>query len=46
MADYVLSRFQDEDREIMDVAIQRAAQGVTDWIAKDIQHCMNQYNGS
>ena len=46
VADYVLSRFQGEDREIMDVAIQRAAQGVTDWIAKDIQHCMNQYNGS
>lgn len=44
--DYVLGRFHDEDREMMDAAVQRAAQGVLDWATSDIVHCMNQYNGS
>ena len=44
--DYVLGRFQDEDREMMDAAIQRAVNGVLDWVASDVEHCMNQYNGS
>lgn len=45
-ADYVLSRFRDDEQATMDEAIQRAAHGVIDWLAHDIHYCMNQYNGA
>lgn len=44
VADYVLSRFDDSETEPMATALQRAANGVVDWIEHGMQHCMNQYN--
>jgi PTH1 family peptidyl-tRNA hydrolase len=43
-ADYVLSKFRDEEMETIQNAIQRAADGVEDWIQRGIEHCMNKYN--
>ena len=45
-SDYVLSRFSDEERAEMDVAVKLASSGVVDWTAHGIQYCMNHYNGS
>ena len=45
-ADYVLGKFNEDDRIDMDLAISRAANGVTDWVAKGTSFCMNRYNGS
>ena len=44
VADYVLSRFSDSERKSVDEAVQRAADGVVDWVQHGIAHCMNQYN--
>ena len=44
-ADYVLSRFGQDERPVMEAAVQRACDGLADWIRADIQFCMNQYNG-
>ena len=44
VADYVLSRFRDEDREITTEAVTRAANGIVDWIEHGMQYCMNHYN--
>jgi PTH1 family peptidyl-tRNA hydrolase len=43
-ADYVLSRFRGEEREAVDEAVRRAADGVADWVREGIDYCMNQYN--
>jgi PTH1 family peptidyl-tRNA hydrolase len=43
-ADYVLGRFDAKDREEIDVAIARAADGVESWIAEGIDVCMNRFN--
>lgn len=45
-ADYVLSRFGRQEREEIDQAIARAADGVAVWIREGIQYCMNQFNAS
>jgi PTH1 family peptidyl-tRNA hydrolase len=45
VADYVLSRFHQEEREVVATTIQRAARGVLDWVEHDVSFCMNQYNG-
>ena len=44
VADYVLSRFSDEERSTVDDAVERATRGVEDWIAQGTEYCMNRYN--
>lgn len=43
-ADYVLARFLPEEVPEIEVAVQRAADGVADWVCQGIDYCMNQYN--
>jgi len=43
-ADYVLGRFRAEEVPEIKLAIQRAADGVADWVTRGIEYCMNQYN--
>ena len=43
-ADYVLSRFTDDDRIEIDLAVQDAADAVEIWLAKGLQHAMNAAN--
>lgn len=43
-ADYVLTRFDPEEREVMDAAIARAAQAVLVWCRDGIEQCMNRFN--
>jgi len=45
-ADYVLSKFKEEDREEVGVSVAEAADGVADWITQDISFCMNRYNAA
>ncbi len=45
-ADFVLSRFSATERAVIDSAIERAAQGIDDWVTHDVPYCMNQYNTS
>ena len=40
-ADYVLGRFDAEERAVMDEAVQRAARGVDDWVRHGTEYCMN-----
>ena len=44
VADYVLSQFRDDERQLISEAISNAANGVADWIEHDMSYCMNQYN--
>jgi PTH1 family peptidyl-tRNA hydrolase len=44
VADYVLSRFRDDEMQVTKQALSRAALGVLDWVERGMQHCMNQYN--
>ncbi len=44
-ADYVLSRFREDERDAVLHTIQQAAQGVLDWMTQGIDYCRNQYNG-
>ena len=44
VADYVLSRFRDDETGTTTEAVSRAANGVVDWIEHGMQHCMNRYN--
>jgi PTH1 family peptidyl-tRNA hydrolase len=46
VADFVLSKFKSDDRQTIDQAVARAADGVADWVSHDIQYCMNQYNAN
>ncbi len=43
-ADYVLSRFRKDERELIAVSLERAADAVGDWVSRGIDYCMNQYN--
>lgn len=43
-ADYVLSRFRTDETTEMDEALQRCGKAINDWVAHDIQYCMNHYN--
>ena len=45
-ADFVLGKFGKQEREQIDHAIIRAADGVADWVARGIDYCMNQYNAN
>lgn len=42
--DYVLGKFRSEERDEMDVATERAADAVEDWVFGDIRTVMDQYN--
>ena len=46
LADYVLGRFSSKEREVVDAAIQDAADAVEMIIEKGIDAAMNHYNGS
>ena len=43
-ANYVLNRFTAEESTLIQHAIDRAAQGVADWVREGTQFCMNRYN--
>jgi PTH1 family peptidyl-tRNA hydrolase len=45
VADFVLSRFDSDDREVVDEVVEVAADGVEDWVRKGVAFCMNRYNG-
>ncbi|MCH2131861.1 MAG: aminoacyl-tRNA hydrolase [Pirellulaceae bacterium] len=44
-ADFVLSRFSGQHRELAQETILSAAEGVESWISEGIEQCMNRYNG-
>jgi len=44
VAAFVLSRFAKNDRDEIDLAVQRGADGVVDWARSGIEYSMNQYN--
>jgi PTH1 family peptidyl-tRNA hydrolase len=43
-ADFVLGRFAKAEVPEVEIAVQRAADGVADWVASGLQICMNRYN--
>ena len=45
MADWVLGKFQGEDKKAVESAVKRAAQAVECLIEKGVDQAMNQYNG-
>jgi PTH1 family peptidyl-tRNA hydrolase len=45
MADYVLSRFDAEERKIIDQSISKAAEAAVEIINSGIEKAMNMYNG-
>ncbi|MFA7484622.1 MAG: aminoacyl-tRNA hydrolase [Phycisphaerae bacterium] len=42
--DYVLGRFEKQEKKILDTAVERAVQAVMCWITKGIDAAMNEYN--
>jgi len=42
--DYVLSRFQPEERQAMELAIGGAADAAEDWVFRGVEYVMNRYN--
>jgi PTH1 family peptidyl-tRNA hydrolase len=44
VADYVLSKFIEEEKPVVGELIERAAKAAIDWVQHGIDHCMNQYN--
>jgi peptidyl-tRNA hydrolase, PTH1 family len=44
-ADFVLSRFTKEELPVVETTIMTAADAVEDWVAQNIETCMNKYNG-
>jgi PTH1 family peptidyl-tRNA hydrolase len=45
VSDFVLSRFESDERTTIDTLVQVAADGVGDWVREDVAFCMNRYNG-
>ena len=45
-ADYVLSKFRDDEIDEVVAAVRRAVVGVEDWIKSGIEYCMNNYNAA
>jgi PTH1 family peptidyl-tRNA hydrolase len=45
-ADYVLGKFREEERKVMDDAVRTAAKSLVDWVREGVEFCMNQYNGN
>jgi PTH1 family peptidyl-tRNA hydrolase len=46
VADYVLSKFRDEELDGVVAAVKRAAVGVEEWVQSGIEYCMNHYNAA
>lgn len=44
VADYVLSRFREEERKEIDALISTAVEALTDWVEQGAEYCMNRYN--
>ena len=44
LRDHVLSQFAPEERDIMNAAVETAADAVLDWVAKGLPYCQNVYN--
>lgn len=44
-ADFVLGKFDKDERPVIDETIGRAADGVECWVAEGIAACMNKFNG-
>ncbi len=44
-ADFVLSRFNDDELPLIREAVETASKALADWVAQGIEYCMNQYNG-
>ncbi len=42
--DHVLGRFRPGERDVIDDAVQKAAQAVVVWVTRGLETCMNQYN--
>ena len=45
-ADFVLGKFNKDEGPRIEMAIDRAVEGVTDWVVNDVAYCMNHYNSS
>ncbi len=45
VADYVLSKFNDDERKEINQAITRATDAVVTWVRDGAKECMNQFNG-
>lgn len=45
-ADFVLGKFSKDEGPRIEMAIDRAVEGVADWVVHDIHYCMNHYNSS
>ena len=45
-AGFVLGKFTKDEKEQVDLILDRAAAGAADWCVSGIQHCMNQYNAA
>ncbi len=43
-ADFVLSRFNDQEQEIVSVSVAQACDAASDWVEHGIEFCMNRYN--
>ena len=46
VADFVLSKFTDDENSVIAEAISRAADASAVWVREGIGYCMNQYNAS
>jgi PTH1 family peptidyl-tRNA hydrolase len=44
--DYVLRPFEADEREIIETAVQQAADAVEDWVFNGIEFVMDKYNGN
>jgi peptidyl-tRNA hydrolase, PTH1 family len=44
-ADYVLGRFREDERKIVDEVVNQAADAVVNWATRGIAFCMNKING-
>lgn len=45
VADFVLSKFKDDEEVEMQIAVRRASESVADWVEHGTMFCMNKYNG-
>jgi len=43
---YVLGKFSAAEQTEIEIAIQKAADGVRDWVTKGLSHCMTNYNAA
>ncbi len=46
VADYVLSKFRDDEQVDLAIAVDTSVRAVEDWIVHGTEHCMNSYNAN